>query len=250
MTNPLTYLRRAPLRRTLEGAGAIWSCLGDTAIAASVPASGLATGAVATGGLFLGDLSALPRLGFKGRGTIAAMKARGVTVEAEPNTAFIQPNGSMCLVLAPGEVILLGDPLVANAQGDAATYDKMLESWKLDDEERTYPLLRRDSHAWFVLGGARAPAMLAKISAIDFRPHKFENHSIAQTSVAKMSAIVTRSDIGVTNTFHLLADSAAALYFWTSLMDAAHEFGGQIVGLTALQELSLHVKTRRSQIET
>jgi sarcosine oxidase, subunit gamma len=238
MTNPLSYLRRAPLRRMLEGAGAAWSDIGDTAITASMPAT---TGSK---DIFLADLSALPRLGFKGRGTIAAMKARGVTVEAEPNKAFVQPNGGLCLVLAAGEVILLGDPLAADAKRDAAAFDGMLSSWKLEDEERTYPLLRRDSHAWLVLGGAKAADMMAKICAVDLRPHKFTNLSIAQTSVAKMSAIVTRADIGATPAFHLLADSASALYFWGCLMDAAHEFGGQIVGLTALQELSRHDKTR------
>jgi sarcosine oxidase, subunit gamma len=141
-------------------------------------------------------------------------------------------------------VILLGDPLAADAKRDAAAFDGMLSSWKLEDEERTYPLLRRDSHAWLVLGGAKAADMMAKICAVDLRPHKFTNLSIAQTSVAKMSAIVTRADIGATPAFHLLADSASALYFWGCLMDAAHEFGGQIVGLTALQELSRHDKTR------
>lgn len=244
MIEALNYLRRAPLRRYSTSAGATWSDLGDTAIVASMPATAASTD------LFMADLSALPRLGFKGRGTIAAMKARGVTVEAEPNKAFVQPNGGLCLVLAPGEVILLGDPLAGDVKSDTTAFDRMLSTWKLEDEERTYPLLRRDSHAWFVLGGPKAAEMLAKICAIDLRPHKFANLSIAQTSVAKMSAIVTRADIGTTLTFHLLADSAAALYFWNCLMDAAHEFEGQIVGLTALQELSLHDQTRRSPVET
>jgi len=245
MTNPLSYLRRAPLRRLFESAGASWSPLGDTAVPVpNTPASGPAAAQV-----FLADLSALPRIGFKGRGTMAAMTARGVTLEAVPNKAFVQTNGGLCLVLAPGEVILLGGPLGSNAAADLAAFDQMLSSWKLEDEERTYPVLRRDSHAWFAIGGRKVPEMLAKICAVDLRPHKFTNHSIAQTSVAKMSAIVTRADIGGEPVFHLLADSAAALYFWGCLMDAAHEFGGQIVGLTALQELSLHDKTRRSALE-
>ena len=245
MTEPLLHQRRTPLRRMLDRAGATWADTGDTAIATALPASGNA----ATD-LFLADLSALPRLGFKGRGTIAAMKARGVTVEAEPNRAYLQSNGGLCLVLAPGEVILLGDPLAANTKADTAAFDTMLNSWKLEDEERTYPLLRRDSHAWFVLGGKRAGDMMAKICGVDLRSHKFSNYSIAQTSVAKMPAIITRADIGATLTFHLLADSAAALYFWTSLMDAAHEFHGRRMGLTALAELKPDDQTRRSPSET
>ncbi len=244
MTAPLSHLRRAPLYRLLEAAGTTWTDIGDTVIAATL------SRIVNTSDLFLADVSALPRLGFKGRGTIAAMKTRGVNVEAVPNTAFLQTNGGLCLVLAPGEVILLADSLAADVKNDAAALALMLASWTLEDEERTYPLLRRDSHFWFMVGGEKAAEMLAKLCAIDFRPHKFANLSIAQTSVAKMSAIVTRADIGTTLTFHLLADSAAALYFWSCLMDAAHEFEGQIVGLNAVQELSLHAKKDRRSAET
>lgn len=249
MTNPLSYLRRSPLRRTLDQAGATWQDVGDTAIATRANSASSKLEAFGSG-LLMADLSALPRLGFKGRGTIAAMKARGVVVEAEPNRAFAQPGGGLCLVLAPGEVILLGDPLAGDVRADTARFDQMYSGWKLDDEERTYPLLRRDSHAWFVLAGSSAAEMLSKVCAVDLRAHKFTNLSIAQTSVAKMSAIVTRADIGGTLAFHILADSAAALYFWTSLKDAAHEFEGQVVGLTALQELSLHDKAHRSAVET
>ena len=62
--------------------------------------------------------------------------------------------------------------------------------------------------------------------------------AIAQTSIAKMSAILTRADMGTTPVFHLLVDSAAALYFCDCLLDAADEFGGRIVGLKALQKLA------------
>jgi sarcosine oxidase, subunit gamma len=179
--------------------------------------------------LTITDLTELPRLGFKGRGTIDAMKKRGVVVESNPNRAFSQPDGGLCLVLAPGEVILL-----SNLKGDGADFDKMRVEWRLEDEERTYPLLRRHSHAWFSLTGDRVPDLLAKICAVDLRPHKFANLAIAQTSVAKMSAIVVRADIDGRLAYHLLADRASALYFQTCLLDAAHEFGGQMTPLDAI----------------
>ena len=52
-----------------------------------------------------------------------------------------------------------------------------------------------------------------------------------------MSAILVRADIGAKPVFHLLVDSAAAVYFCDCLLDAADEFGGRIVGLKALQKL-------------
>lgn len=43
-------------------------------------------------------------------------------------------------------------------------------------------------------------------------------------------------DIAGRTVFHLLVDSAAALYFYNCLLDAAAEFGGRIAGLDVLQK--------------
>jgi sarcosine oxidase, subunit gamma len=226
MTTPEQHLRRTPLRTALDEAGAKWAALDDVAIS-----DGLGTVEEARH-LAITDLSPLPRLGFKGRETIAAMQKRGISVDATPNRAFRQPDGGLCLVLAPGEVILLS-PL----GGDGGKLQALHDSWKLDDVERTYPLLRRDSHAWFVISGSKAPEMFAKICGVDLRLAKFPDLSIAQTSVAKLSAIVTRADIGATPAFHILADSASALYFFECLIDAAQEFGGAIACRNILKNL-------------
>jgi sarcosine oxidase subunit gamma len=159
------------------------------------------------------------------------MQARGIILEATPNRAFRQPDGALCLVLAPGEVILL-----SNLAGDAERLAQLEANWRIEDEERTYPLPRRDSHAWLAVAGEASPEMFAKLCAIDLRPAKFADLSIAQTSIAKMSAILVRADIGAKPVFHLLVDSAAAVYFCDCLLDAADEFGGRIVGLKALQK--------------
>ena len=62
--------------------------------------------------------------------------------------------------------------------------------------------------------GEQAPAMFAKICGVDLRPHKFEQGRIAQTSVAKIGAIVIRDYLGELPAYHLLADSASAEYMW------------------------------------
>jgi sarcosine oxidase, subunit gamma len=225
MVDPLAYARRSPLRRRLEAEGAAWGDLGDVAVAETIG------DAAPSGGIAIVDLSPLPRLGFKGRGTIPAMQSRGITVEATPNRAFRQPDGGLCLVLAPGEVILL-----SNLAGDGERLAQLESGWRIEDEERTYPLPRRDSHAWLAVAGQAAPEMFAKLCAIDLRRDKFPDLAIAQTSIAKMSAILTRGDIGADPVFHLLVDSAAALYFCDCLLDASDEFGGRIVGLKELQK--------------
>jgi sarcosine oxidase subunit gamma len=226
MADASAYLRRSPLRRRLEAEGAAWRDLGDAAIAESVGH------AAPLGRITIADLSPLPRLGFKGRGTIAAAQARGIVVEPTPNRAFRQPDGGLCLVLAPGEIILL-----SNLGGNGERLAQLETSWRIEGEERTYPLPRRDSHAWLAVAGDAAPEMFAKLCAVDLRASKFGDLAIAQTSIAKISAIVVRADIGANPVFHLLVDSAAALYFCDCLLDAAEEFGGRIVGLKALQTL-------------
>jgi sarcosine oxidase subunit gamma len=231
MTSPLSFARRTPLRRLAEAEGLRWRPLADAALADG------GTGASQAPELAIIDLTPLPRLGFKGRGTIEAMKKRAIVVEATPNRAFRQPDGGLCLVLAPGEVILL-----SNLSGEGRRLDEMHASWRIEDEERTYPLLRRDSHAWLAVSGDDAPAMFAKLCAIDMRRDRFSDLAIAQTSLAKMSAIVVRADLNGRPLYHLLADSASALYLCKCLVDAAREFGGRITGSSAVQDAEAHGK--------
>jgi sarcosine oxidase subunit gamma len=228
MTTPEQHLRRTPLRSALAKAGAKWTATpaGDAAISDGLGSIDAARHLAIT------DLSPLPRIGFKGRETIPAMQKRGLVLEGTANRAFRQPDGGLCLVLAASEVILL-----SALSGDGGKLQKLHDDWRLDDAERTYPMLRRDSQAWFVVTGAKSPEMFAKICGIDFRLNKFPDLSIAQTSVAKISAIVTRADIGSTPAFHILADSASALYFFDCLIDAAQEFGSALACRSILRDL-------------
>jgi sarcosine oxidase subunit gamma len=96
---------------------------------------------------------------------------------------------------------------------------------------------RGESHCWFTVTGEQAPAMLAKLCGVDLRPAKFAAGQIAQTSVAKINAIVIRCPAGEVVAYHLLADSASAEYFWTYLTDAMAEFEGKPIGLAAVRRL-------------
>lgn len=165
------------------------------------------------------DLSDRPRLGFKGRGTLPAMQRRGIFVEDQPNRAFRQADGLLCLVLAASEVFLLGA-----RDGDNSRLAQLEADWRIEDGERTYPMPRRHSHAWFAVQGQAVPDVLSKLCAIDFRPHRFDDLAIAQTSLARLNAIVLRADVEDLLTYHVLADSASAVYLLACLKDAAGEF--------------------------
>ncbi|RTL49582.1 MAG: sarcosine oxidase [Bradyrhizobiaceae bacterium] len=179
--------------------------------------------------LLIADLSGLPRLGFKGRGTLAAMQARGLQLANTPNRAFRQADGSLCMVLAASEVFLLG-----SLTGDSGKFAEFETNWRIDDNERTYPMPRRHSHSWFALQGDAAPEFFSKLCAVDLRPHVFGDLAIAQTSVARLSAIVLRADSNGGALYHLLSDSASSDYMLACLKDAAGEFGGTIADSSAL----------------
>lgn len=224
--HPRTNLARQPLYRVHDAHGAKWTRKGEALLATGLAASANPSN------LALFDLTALPRIGFKGRGTIEAMKTRGIDLEARPNVVFPQTDGTLCLVLAASEVFLL-----SSLSGESTRFADWEATFHLEDEERTYPLPRGDSHAWFAITGRHAPAMFSKLCGIDLRIEKFPNRAIAQTSVARLNGIVARADIGQTAVFHLLADIASSLYLSKCLLDAAGEFGGEFAGFERIERL-------------
>ncbi len=229
------HLRRSFCYRRLDALGANFAEINGGAIAMDY--GDAAAEAEAARVLGLADLSVLPRTGFKGEGTADWLGAQGLAVPEESNWARRQDGGALAARLAPGELLILD-----NDSGDAALVDKLNAAWagesRPPETPRGFPVPRQDSHAWFMVAGEQSAAMFAKICAIDLRPHKFEDLRIAQTSVARLSAVVLRNDLGGTLAFHLLFDSASASYFWDVLMDAMQEFSGRPIGLAALKSLT------------
>ncbi|MCI0428953.1 MAG: hypothetical protein L0210_00215 [Rhodospirillales bacterium] len=233
---PAAQPRRSFLYRVLQSAGARFSVVNGGAVAVDFGRPVEQETAQAHN-LGLADLSVLPRTGFKGTGTVEWLTAQGVAIGADSNKAYRQPGGALAARLAPTEISLidsLGGTGELIARLDAAW------SWGSDRPRRLvgYPMPRAESHAWFMVCGQRAATLFAKLCSIDLRPHRFPEGAIAQTSVAKMNAIIIRADLGAVPAFHLLADSASAEYLWHCFLDAMEEFGGVPVGLAALRRLA------------
>ena len=228
--------RRSFVYRVLQAAGAEFAALGDAAVAIGFgrPVEAEIEQARALG---LADLSPLPRTGFKGAGAVEWLVGQGVEVGPDSNRAYAQRGGELAARLAPTEVLLL-DGLA----GTGALVGRLDKAWAWGAERPRkaigYPVPRADSHAWFAVTGRHAPAMFAKLCGVDLRPSKFADGAIAQTSIAKMSGIVIRRDLGAVPAFHLLADSASAEYLWGCVIDAMAEFAGALVGLAALRRLA------------
>lgn len=177
--------------------------------------------------LGLADLSPCPRAGFKGPGTAEWLDAEGVTVPAI-NRASRAAAGELVVRLGAREVLLL-------SASEAPSLPDILQSaWAASPvSPRGYPVPRQDSHFWLLLAGEHAPACMAKLCAVDLRPHRFAELEVAQTQAMRLSVIIIR-DAGSRPAFHLLGDSASAEYAWDCLVDAMRELNGRPVGLASL----------------
>jgi len=178
----------------------------------------------------LADLSVLPRLGMKGWTAWTTLASVGIDRPVENNQATRMRGGGLALRLGDNEALLLGA-----VAGDAPL---LKEAMMLPVASGFYPVPRQDTHAWFALIGAAVPALLSKVCAIDFRIGRFADLAIAQTMVARVGAVVLRCDVDQTTAFHVLADSASALYLWQVLLQAGEEYHGRAAGLEALRQLT------------
>ncbi|MFQ6006404.1 MAG: sarcosine oxidase [Woeseia sp.] len=182
--------------------------------------------------LALADLSTLPRTGFKGAGAPAWLENRQAKVPQLSNEACRQDDGSLVARLSNEELLILGDLT------SAATLATILQDeWSVDTTNRVYPLPRGDSHCWLALTGEQASETLAKICGVDLRTHKFAELEIAQTTVAQVSAVIVRADLGTTPCFFILCDVSATEYLWDAILDAMSEFDGTPVGIMALRSM-------------
>ncbi|HEY4161530.1 MAG TPA: hypothetical protein VGM59_00620 [Dongiaceae bacterium] len=229
------HKRRSPIYRETQKAGAWFETINGGAVAVHY---GYSETELATARrMGLADFSVLPRTGFKGTGTVDWLTSQGLAIGNDSNMAYRQEGGELAARLAPTEIFLL-DALSATS----ALIDKLNTAWNWGTEKPRkligYPMPRQDSHAWFMVSGTSAPEMFAKICGVDLRPHKFALGQIAQTSLAKMSGIVIRADLGAVPAYHLLADIASAEYLWGAVLDAMTEFDGGPVGLNALRALA------------
>ena len=182
-------------------------------------------------GLKLVDLSVLARWGLKGRGVASWLTRHGMTMPIADNRAERQQDGSLLARLSPTEVLILA-PLAGKS-----IIAEPIEQMAQDGQDTCYPAPRRESHCWFVVIGSDAAKMFAKLCGVDLSPGRFDVGQVAQTSVARLNAIVIRQDLGGLLAFFVLADSASAEYLWDCLLDAMAEFRGAACGTDAILNL-------------
>lgn len=182
-----------------------------------------------TADIILSDLSLVARWGLKGREALSWLENAGAAIPKTDNTTVMQRDGSLIARLSPGEALILA-PL-----NGRCTIGRLIDSLPAGGSGACYPAPRNDSHCWFTVTGRRSAEMFAKLCAVDLSPDHFANGQIAQTSVARHSAVVIRHDRRGVLGFSILCDSASAEYLWDCLLDAMAEFAGDVCSARDLE---------------
>ena len=187
--------------------------------------------------LTLCDLNFLQRIGFKGAGTCKWLEKKNIPIPENVNATVSTNEGCLIARLGNNDVLILD-----NLQSQTNLPNNLERKWFQDYSEKNvacgFIIPRQDTHACFSITGNDAAEMFAKLSAIDLRTSKFKNQVIAQTSLARLSAIIIRHDINEHINFIVLVESASAEYCWDCLVDAMQEFSGQIIGTSTLTTLA------------
>jgi sarcosine oxidase subunit gamma len=164
------------------------------------------------------DLTDLPRVGFRGSHSAEYLRGRHFVLPQQPNQALTQADGSHVARLSQTEYFILGS---TTDQGQRIADEEA--RWELD-HQANYLLPRQDSHAWLQLRGDCIAEVMAKVCGVDLRAQAFPAGAVAQTSVARINAIVINIGGSTVPCFQILFDRASREYFTAALLDALQEF--------------------------
>jgi sarcosine oxidase subunit gamma len=231
-SHPKQFLRRSQLYRWHLQAGAQYTDANAAGLVDCYP--GKDGGSQRAMQLGIADLSTLPRTGFKGREAPAWVQQQDCDIPDRSNRAMLHGDGSLVARLAQEELLILSD-----LQLNAGLAEQLQQKWSIESAAGVYLLPRADSHCWFALTGHHATHMFSKVCGVDLREKNFAIGDIAQTSLARVNAIIIGHRLGNTPCFYILSDSSSAQFLWTSLLDAALEFDGGPVGMKALKGLAI-----------
>lgn len=173
------------------------------------------------------DLSLVSRTGLRGANAEEHLKQIGLPVPVKPNQSSVGDNGELILRLSQKEFWLLDGLTSKEDSIDKFNQHKI-------PADNCYSLFCQDSHAWFMLTGPYLADIMAKLCGVDLRDTAFPLGSIAQTSIARINAVIVSHEINSIPVFSILSDSASAEYLWCALLDAIQEFDGSVGGLSEL----------------
>lgn len=179
-------------------------------------------GVRSTAGLTLADLSALAKTLVRAPANGAMAGALGVPFARASRDA----SGALVTGSGPGEWTIIG-PL-----GEGLAQRARLEAVAagVAAGELITVLDLTHGRALIRLTGAAAPALLAKVCAIDLADHRTPNGTALRTSVAKLTTDLVRDDQEAVPSYLLHCERSSGQYLFEALLDAGAEFGAEVDG--------------------
>lgn len=164
--------------------------------------------------LALCDLSALPKLGLKGTGSEAWLRRHEVEVPPATYDTARLPGGGLVARLGGADFLLEGGPT-----------DGLLPRLAAVPAD-VYRVERQD--ATFLLTGARALKVLARLSSVDFATAP--PGRVILTRAGGVNCMVMPGRDENMSTYRLWVDYTYAASFWESVVEIVEELGGRVVG--------------------
>lgn len=178
----------------------------------SSPLATLLPGPVTQGGLVFEDRTLAARAGVKGPGARAFLDDRGFDPLPSPNRAIRTSSGAVVAMLGESEALIL-DPAGKTTLWGFETGAALAPG--------AYPVPRGEGTFWITVAGEGTSAMFATVCGVDLRPKAFADLQIAQTVVARSSAIIIRDDDLGPEGYHVLGDISLGSYLVRQLLAAA-----------------------------
>ncbi len=192
------------------------------------------------------DLTALNRVGFRGLDIIQWLKEQHNIIAPAINQAIKVQQSLLVVRLSHTEILIFED-----IEDQEDRFTKIMEKTGTEsismDHPDIYHLPYQDSHSCFMICGKHCAELFAKLCAVDLRVHKFPNMGVAQTSLARINAIIIRRDLADTQGYFILVASSLVEYLWDCLLDAMQEFDGNVVGYDVIRFQGGSYLTRLNQ---
>ncbi len=218
-----TVAARSPVHDAVERLYPEWGRVGPTPVALHF---GNPEGEAALKErLAICDVSALKRFGVKGPNADRWLEDHGIGVPEPANSWSYLPDGQ-------GLVARLGRSEFLVEDGPDGSATEGLGDSLNSGARGIYPVLRQD--AAFALTGERAGEVMLQVCGVDFGSLDQEARPVVLTRVAVTSTVVLPRVEGGTQAFRIWCSSPYGMYLWEELREIVDEFGGGVVGLSAL----------------
>jgi sarcosine oxidase subunit gamma len=208
------------VHKEIEALGAHWGEVNGTPLALDFGSPEAEARSARTLGLC--DLSALRKLGLKGRGAADWLTAQGIDVPSDTFGARQQEPEGIAVRLGEDECLLesglSGGPVVALSE----RFDPA--------QPNTYRVERQD--ATFVLTGSSALQVMSQVCGANFA--EVTAWRLVYSRVAGVSAALLATPRDEVPHYRIWVDPTVAPYLWGQLFHICQELGGQVVGAQAV----------------